>query len=62
MVDRTANIRDALHPHKDVCPIFLRIEDAFSRDWWNQVTGTSEISSVAIQLANEGMLHYIPRA
>ncbi|KAH0585186.1 hypothetical protein H2248_008440 [Termitomyces sp. 'cryptogamus'] len=56
MKDRTEHIRAIVEQYEDLTFIPLRIEDAFSRDWWDSVGGKHISDNLGIDLTNEDLL------
>ncbi|KAG6842338.1 hypothetical protein C0991_010628 [Blastosporella zonata] len=57
--DRTEDIRAVMKKYKGLDFIPLRVEDAFSRTWWDSVGGKRGAEDLGMDVANEGLYSFI---
>lgn len=53
--DSTEEIRSTLASYANLEFILLRLEDAFDASWWCRVTGSSDMSQLALELGKDGL-------
>ncbi|KAI5986526.1 hypothetical protein EDD15DRAFT_2298204 [Pisolithus albus] len=53
--DSTEEIRSTLASYANLEFIPLRLEDAFDASWWCKVTGSSDMSQLALELGKDGL-------